>query len=77
MRKFYKVLFIIIIVVCFFFLLNDRLFFKNNPLKEIYKVIIIPVNKISMEFDAIRNYKSISEDNNRLEKDNILLNSLK
>ena len=77
MRKFYKVLFIIIIVVCFFFLLNDRLFFKNNPLKEIYKVIIIPVNKISMEFDAIRNYKSISEDNNRLEKDNILLNNLK
>ncbi len=77
MKKFYKILLVILFVICFFFLLNDRLFFKNNPLREIYKIIVIPVNKIGMEFNDIRSYKSISDDNNRLEKDNILLNSLK
>lgn len=77
MKKFYKILLVILLVICFFFLLNDRLFFKNNPLREIYKIIVIPVNKIGMEFNDIRSYKSISDDNNRLEKDNILLNSLK
>lgn len=77
MKNFYKILLVVIIVICFFFLFNDRLFFKNNPLREIYKVIVIPVNKIGMEFNDIRRYKSISDDNNRLEKDNILLNSLK
>ena len=61
MRKFYKILLVVIIVICFFFLFNDRLFFKNNPLREIYKVIVIPVNKIGMEFNDIRRYKSISD----------------
>lgn len=77
MKKFYKILLVTLLVVCFFFLFNDRLYFKNNPFREIYKVIVIPVNKIGMEFNDIRRYKSISDDNNRLEKDNILLNSLK
>lgn len=77
MKRFYKILLVVLLVVCFFFLLNDRLFFKNSPFREIYKIIVIPVNKIGMEFDDIRRYKSISDKNNRLERDNILLNSLK
>ena len=77
MRRFYKVLLVVLLVICFFFLFNDRLFFKNSFFRDLYKVIVIPVNKIGMEFNDIRRYKSISNDNNRLEKDNILLNSLK
>lgn len=77
MRRFYKVLLVVLLVICFFFLFNDRLFFKNSFFRDLYKVIVIPVNKIGMEFNDIRRYKSISNDNNRLEKDNILLNALK
>ncbi len=77
MRRFYKVLLVVLLVICFFFLFNDRLFFKNSFFRDLYKVIVIPVNKIGMEFNDIRRYKSISNDNNRLEKDNILLNTLK
>ena len=77
MRRFYKVLLVVLLVICFFFLFNDRLFFKNSFFRDLYKVIVIPVNKIGMEFNDIRRYKSISNDNNRLEKDNILLNILK
>ena len=77
MRRFYKVLLVVLLVICFFFLFNDRLFFKNSFFRDLYKIIVIPVNKIGMEFNDIRRYKSISNDNNRLEKDNILLNSLK
>lgn len=77
MRRFYKVLLVVLLVICFFFLFNDRLFFKNSFFRDLYKVIVIPVNKIGMEFNDIRRYKSISNDNNRLEKDNILLNVLK
>ena len=77
MRRFYKVLLVVLLVICFFFLFNDRLFFKNSFFRDLYKIIVIPVNKIGMEFNDIRRYKSISNDNNRLEKDNILLNVLK
>lgn len=75
MKRVYKIVLVIIIVLGLFFLFSDRLFLGNNPFKQVYKVMIIPVSKLSNSFNDIRNYKSISALNKKLEKDNILLNS--
>lgn len=74
MKTIYKVCFLVIMIICFFFLFNDKLFFKSSYLKEIYRVIVIPINKINNEVNNIKNYKNNTYS---YEIDNILLNNLK